>query len=285
MANNASKSRSKMASLFTDSSLLISLLAAISRSLLTLMIFLASVNSLAFEKDECDYSKLKGKPYTTEQLLTKSVERNCPDLMDAILKNEKDADIFMATGTFTENIDSHLSLAIQTLKGLQEDDSETADTMSKFKILGQFGNYLKEKCPTENNQSSACLAKANFKTSMAKLQKKFELASAEEDTEEKENSRRNSPEGLIEQACACDKFIDLNQKAIDRQNEIGKISGTVNKAILNSAGSQIVDLRRIKSEVATDYKMKTKKELKNYKCHDVKNLANPLLRGTGINWP
>jgi hypothetical protein len=238
-----------------------------------------------FASDDCDYEKIKDNSYYTKNadLLAKAVEKDCPDLMDKILKKEKENDLFSATQGFMLNVLDHMSLTLQSMKGAAEDDPVAKSMQVKLKTVARFGEFLKQKCPDEGKISDACKARKTFKEYGKKLEDKFKTALAEEEAENKDQELNDSPEGLIRRACACDKFIEMNKNVIDRQKEIGKVSGTMNMITLNNAGSQIVDLKKIKADVASKYKATTNKELKKYKCKDTEDLTNPLLDGTGIS--
>ncbi len=254
--------------------------------LITVLTALLALSASAFADDDCDnYEKIRSSSYHTknEDLLAKAVEKDCPALMDTVLKKEKEDDMFRATKGFMLNVLEHMSLTLQSMKGADEDDQISKSTQIKLKTIARFGDFLKENCPDESKISDACKARKTFKEYGKKLEDKVKTALAEEESENKAQEYNISPEGLIQKACACDKFIEMNQKVIDRQKEIGKVSGTMNMVTLNNAGSQIVDLKKIKVDVASRYKSTTKKELKKYKCKDTEELTNPLLDGTGIS--
>lgn len=238
--------------------------------------------SKLFADDGCDYDKIRSNAYYTknEDLMAKAVANNCPDLMDTILKKEKEDDIFRATQGFMLNVLEDMSMSLQGMKHVDEDDPRAVAVNSKIKIIAKFAEFLKTKCPKETKGSDACMAQKTFKEYATKLQDKFATLLAEEKEENKAAEFGNSPEGLIQKACAYDKFLDNNQKILDRQKEIGKVSGTVNMVILNSAGSNIVDLKKMKRDVAAKYKAVAKKELKNYKCENTDQFMNPYLDGT-----
>lgn len=239
----------------------------------------------ALSETGCDYEKIKSSPYhiKTSDLLTRSLQSNCSELMETALKKEDADEIYSGTLEFMRSSLYHMSTMFEMMKGAAEDDPAAPIMQSKLKILGKFGSFLEEKCPDLTKQSNECKARKSFKEYGAKIAEKLTEARSAEEIEEKQEAYNNSPEGLIKQVCACDKFIAFNQKAIEREKEIGTVSGTMNKVTLNNAGTQIVDLKRIKNETMKQYKKLTKKSLLKYKCENTENLINPLLKGSDIN--
>lgn len=253
--------------------------------ILMLLLILISFEHQAKAEVECDYKKIKDSPYhvKTSDLLTRALQSNCSDLMEMALKSEEPDELYRSTLDFMRSSFMHMSTMFEMAKGIEDDDPFADALKSKLKILGKFGSFLSEKCPDSTKSSDECKAMKNYKEYALKITEKLKEAQVAEAEGVKQEAYANSSEGLIERICACDKFIDFNQKIIEREKEIGKVSGTINKVNLNNAGIQIVDLKRIKNEALNKYKKLTKKSLSKYKCENVEGLTNPLLRGTGIN--
>lgn len=249
----------------------------VSMTILLLLNFKTS--SKAASVAPCSYDAMKSGEYqlTTESLLVRAVETNCASVMDAAIQKEKEGDLVASTGKFMSTVVTLLSLDVQLLKSAASDDPAAAVFGSKIKIVNSFGSYLKRNCPDETQKSEACAAKKKFDAKMGELKSKLSEALEQEQAEDHDANYRNSPQGMIDLACACDKFIALNQNIISRQREIGRVSGSVNMLELNTAGAKIVDLQKLKKEISSRYKASFKKNLINYKCTNMETAQDPLM--------
>lgn len=219
----------------------------------------------------------------TEKMLEVSLSSDaCADLMPAILSTKSEEELFHSSRDFGVFVGQYFSVLGEKYKGTYLEEGQENPFSKKLRIVSQFSDYLKGKCPDLNKDFPSCKARQSFTESMKSLEKKMNSLLAQEEKDEKEASYRDTPEGLIDQACACDKFIYSSQQLIDRQKEIGKVSGTVNMVTLNNAGSAIVDLKKIKAQISSRYKRVTGEYMRNYRCGNTDELTNPLLWNQGI---
>lgn len=250
---------------------------------------LTNVSSASSMMPNCDYDNDKtyvetlsgSDQYKTSILVEMGINQGiCPDLMNTILKKEKEDDLFLATRAIMAKYFDQVVLAIQLMKNVSNDDPNAISFFNATKRVKQFGDYLKGKCPNQSSTSDACVALNSYNNYMKQVQQKFDEALAVEQAEQKEIERRNSPEGIIEQACSCDRFIALNQQVIERQKEIAKVSGTSDLVALHNAGARIVDLTSFKNGLVAKYTMVTKKDLRKYECKGNEDSRNPFVLGT-----
>ena len=125
-----------------------------------------------------------------------------------------------------------------------------------------FTDKVKATCITYDIKNKWCALKDKIDAF-----KKNTLAVAEKlDSEEKSEEYANSPAGLAETVCDLKEQLKTAQAAIDRQKEIGKASGFVDKEVLHVKGATIVDLRTEIKKLNARYREKTKKNM-NEKCN------------------
>lgn len=70
----------------------------------------------------------------------------------------------------------------------------------------------------------------------------------------------------IERLCFLDGRVRIAQSALDRQKEIGKLSGTVDLKATHDAAGVLVDLKPQREQILGKYKELMGKELKSYNC-------------------
>lgn len=71
---------------------------------------------------------------------------------------------------------------------------------------------------------------------------------------------------IISFVCLADLQIANAKEQIEREKEIGKLTGTKNLTALNNAGAVIVDGNRSRKRSLKEYKEATGKDLKTYEC-------------------
>lgn len=114
------------------------------------------------------------------------------------------------------------------------------------------------------------LKKKESRDAAAKDKKaKEELAAQEKVREDKvKQERLKNGTDLWEQACTMDFLIRRNKKFIDNENEIGKVSGFVNKNNLHKWGSEIVAFKKHLSRTEKDFSDRTGKVISLKDCKD-----------------
>lgn len=242
----------------------LALLFAITFSTLPVLALAASA------KEPCDYAELKKNKTPLKDMLVRSVESNCSELMSAILKNEKEDEIFNAAGSFTIEINAHLLSLAPTVKGKKEGDPEAAPFMEKMKALGFFGSFLQTKCPDDKGEGKACAARKDIAKNLNPFLTKMNQAVAEEQAEEDKNG---AADDLKAEICANQIRIEKLQANIRSEKEIGKESGVVDLNVLHGSATGISISKQRIEELKREYRETIGKPLpKNINCSAYANL-------------
>lgn len=93
---------------------------------------------------------------------------------------------------------------------------------------------------------------------------------AKEDKERKEYV--DSGQNLIDQGCSLDFLSRRNEKFIERENEVGKVSGYVDKNKLHRWGSELVAFKKQLGKLQKEYTEKFGKPMSLGGCKDPFNL-------------
>lgn len=114
------------------------------------------------------------------------------------------------------------------------------------------------------------LKKKESRDAAAKAKKaKEELAAQEKVREDKvKQERLKNGTDLKEQACTMDFLIRRNHKFIENENEVGKVSGYVNKNKLHKWGTEIVAFKKHLSKTEKDFTDRTGKAISLKDCKD-----------------
>ena len=97
---------------------------------------------------------------------------------------------------------------------------------------------------------------------------------------EKELNDKNKKESfengsdLLNQACSFDFLIRKNQKFINNENEVGKVSGFYNKEKLYKLGTELVTFRKLLNNTKMKYSKRMKKAISLSSCTDPFNLSD-----------
>ncbi len=143
------------------------------------------------------------------------------------------------------------------IKSFSENNVGTEEELNNAgKVVKFFNNKATEKCKEYDVKNKWCLVKDEFKN----LQDTAQSEAKKMEAEEKESDRANSPDGIKELICELQDEINEAQSAINRQKEIAKTSGVVDKSVLLSKGARIVDLKKEISELKMKHKKVSKKK-------------------------
>ena len=126
-------------------------------------------------------------------------------------------------------------------------------------IQMSFEKFLMDKCPDRTKTSKECLARAAFDETASNVSARAEAAKKNMVRQEAEEKYLSSPEGIAAQICEVEGRIAEAKEQIERQRKIGKVSGTVDLAVLNRAGAKVVDLEGIRTGLIRDFKKVTGK--------------------------
>lgn len=128
----------------------------------------------------------------------------------------------------------------------------------EIQALEPIGLEAAKECKA-NAESKSCAAMKRFKD------QGMPIVEAIVD-QMKEETRAESPEGMVTDACDATRQIKQLQGIINHEKEVGKVSGVVNATNLHTAGSALVQQKSRLAAIITAYKAKTKKDLKISAC-------------------
>lgn len=164
------------------------------------IVLLATFTNLAYaDGRNCDYAQLKqsGNTATTEDLLTASFQQSdCPELREAIFKNEKSDDIVKAVTPFLDKVEKPFFESLKELKGRNEDNAETKLMLERQKLIANLDGPLKTKCPVEK-KDDACKAKARYLRFVSAIKEQLRVLLAEEAVASQKERDAQNPEKVF----------------------------------------------------------------------------------------
>ncbi|MBY0554227.1 hypothetical protein K2P97_06840 [bacterium] len=175
----------------------------------------------------------------------------CPKTIEVLLPFFTDEDK-AKIGSIVIQATSELATRAYGNQVVSENDLQNA-----VASMNLFSDKIKTECSTYDVKNGWCKLKdqvADIKNMALEKAKKIEL-------EEKTAEYEDSPTGLTETVCDLNEQIKTAQAAIDRQKEIGKTSGFVDKEVLHVKGAIIVDLKTEIKNLKARYREKTKKAM------------------------
>jgi hypothetical protein len=222
-------------------------------ALSALIVLLSAVSSA---KSSCDSpGSDKMTALSVKTLLVKAVDENCPDLMDAVLKDKKSSELFAAAKEVTQNCTSAILSAAPKLKGKSGDDPAIKALLSRMKVLGAYGAFLKQKCPDENSGGDACSARSDFDAGISAMQESMSKLLAEE---ESDKSKQEEKDGEIDEIsaaiCSNQRQIGKHQALLDSEKKVGKASGYVNAKYIHDNTAMILSLQQGIATLKSRYK-------------------------------
>lgn len=200
-------------------------------------------------KDEFVQSLLDfgAEPYSDYYLGTSDAsEQLCPSTIQKILPFYDDK----IQAQFGDSVITSAIARVNKIAATENANEDDADNMQKSVKL--FADKAKEKCREYDVKNKWCGVKdsiVNLQKTISKLEKKLE-------TDIKAEKYAKSPEGIKDQICELEAEIKEAREAIQRQNEIAKTSGFLDKSVMHSKGARIVDVKKEISELK--YKLKNK---------------------------
>lgn len=94
-----------------------------------------------------------------------------------------------------------------------------------------------------------------------KAEQKERLAAQNKEADEKEARYLKSADYVKDLACEDLQILKSNQAIIKHQNEVGRVSGTVDKVVLYKAGQKVVNAKAAIAASKTEYKKRSGKVL------------------------
>lgn len=200
-----------------------------------------------------------GGRYSNETILKDAYVAVCPKVIDHMITVASEDEVASAASKFFVYAERKANLYIETLKDGYEVDTEGIEALKP--ISKSFREFVMDKCPDISKATPACSARESLEAAKAKTDGSIKDAEKYAQEEQAKEDFANSHEGMKAAICEIDRQIADAQAEIDRQKEIGKVSGTVNMRVLNQAGAKIVDLTDLRKELSRRYKLKAGKEI------------------------
>jgi hypothetical protein len=200
-------------------------------------------------------------------------QKNCKN-KDIMIENEfgdekkienKDRNFYIILNLFSDCAEYFENKSIKELKGCVKDYNFPD-------VASFFDNNFQTNFMVDVNKWKQLLDEdsAAKKRSMLAKQEQERKAQEESDAKKKaeEEKTYNSGEDLRQRACSFNFIIRKNQKFIDRENKIGKVSGFVDKNKLHKLGSEIVTMTEFRDSAEKEFLKRTGKKLPYNECKD-----------------
>jgi hypothetical protein len=232
------------------------------------LIFLFSFN--AFSNCDETISLLKNKKIREANI---EYQKNCKD-RDIIVLNEfgdekkledKEGAFYVLFNFYSDCLGYYESKSIKELKSCIK--KYHFPDIAKFLDSNFQTNFSEEVNKWESLLNKDSAAK---KRSLVAQQEQEKKAQEESDAKKKAEEEKiyNSGEDLRQRACSFNFIIRKNQKFIDRENKIGKVSGFVDKNKLHKLGSEIVTMTEFRDSAEKEFLKRTGKKLPYNECRD-----------------
>lgn len=216
-------------------------------------------------KDEIALILLQnGAVMQTYELFKKASESGCPKSVQYLIDTKDSALTVQGAMDFFKFYGKKVG---QVIRDKEQGIVGAEDALDAWDpIQMSFEKFVVEKCPDRTKTSKECLARAAFDETASNVSNRAEAAKKNIAKQEVEDKYLGSPEGIAAQICEIDGRIIDAKEQIDRQRKIGKVSGTVDLAVLNRAGAKVVDLEDARKGLIRDFKKVTGKVFKLTSC-------------------
>jgi hypothetical protein len=207
-----------------------------------------------------------GERYSAETEMKDAYEAVCPKTIDYLIKNRNEDEVASSATKYFVYSGGKVKTYIE---GLKEGYSIDADVIEALKpITNSFREFVTTKCPDTSKSSLVCTAREAFETSKANTEKAIKDAENYAAQLQSEAEYEKSSTGIKAAICEIDNQIAEAKAVIDREKQIGKVSGSVNMATLNRAGSKIVDLREVRKKLEKSYRKQAGKGISSDACKE-----------------
>ncbi len=216
-------------------------------------------------KDEIALILLQnGAVMQTYELFKKASEAGCPKSVQYLIDTKDSALTAQGAMDFFKFYGKKVG---QVIRDKEQGIVGAEDALDMWDpIQMSFEKFVMEKCPDRTKTSKECLARAAFDETASNVSVRAEAAKKNMVKQEAEEKYLSSPEGIAAQICEVEGRIAEAKEQIERQRKIGKVSGTVDLAVLNRAGAKVVDLEGIRTGLIRDFKKITGKVFKLTIC-------------------
>jgi len=180
----------------------------------------------------------------------------------------------------TEQKDIYLSNVISNISYCNQNyrdkvTSEVKSCLSSFDLKDAIAftdNLASTSFKNDYNNWDQLTNGAKYREEAAAKVKAGELVRKKFEDEKVEAAKKDrdfkSGQDLMNQACSYDFIIRRNQKFIDNEHEVGKVSGFVDKNKLHRFGSEIVAIKKYLSSTEKQYQQRLGKPFKLSGCKD-----------------
>lgn len=207
-----------------------------------------------------------GERYSAEAEVKDAYEAVCPKTIDYLIKNRNEDEVASSATKYFIYSEGKVKTYIEGLKEGYSVDAEGVEALKP--ITNSFREFVTTKCPDTSKSSLVCTAREAFETSKANTEKTIKDAENYAVQLQSEADYERSPNGIKAAICEIDNQIAEAKAVIDREKQIGKVSGTVNMATLNRAGSKIVDLREARKKLEKSYRKQVGKNVSFDACKE-----------------
>ncbi|WP_415062087.1 hypothetical protein [Bdellovibrio sp.] len=197
-------------------------------------------------------------------LFEKAYQGGCAKTVEYLIETKSSASVAQGAISFFNFYGKKVS---QVVRSKTQGYHESEDTLDKWDpIQVAFEDFVMKKCPDRTKSSPECKARSAFDDMSSNISS--EVASMKKAVAKKEvdDAYMESSDGLALQLCEVEGRINEAKAQIERQRKIGKVSGTVDMAVLNRAGTRVVDLEDERKSLVARFKKVTGKSFNRVVC-------------------
>ena len=145
-----------------------------------------------------------------------------------------------------------ITAAANLRDGYQIEGVDDKAVQAAAETMGKLKPVVDEECKKTNQEGCLGIFDAN---------ERLKAAIKGMEQRDKETARAATAQGKIDDACEALKNMRYAQSVVDKEKEIGKVSGTMNVLKLHAAGTTVIQRKDQIQELSAAYQAQTHKSL------------------------